>query len=202
MEIRDQILQAALRVYGDLGYRGATTRRIAQEAGVNEVTLFRHFGSKSQLIHEALSRGLPELEVEALPEEPLDPAMELRAWARAHLRHLHALRSVIRTGMSECEEHADLSESAGERPRRVAQELKRYLGRVKRRGLSAVDFDPQSAALMLMGVVFADAMSRDIMPDMFRKSLERAADEYVELFLRAIAVEPAGGRGGDDQEGQ
>ncbi len=184
----------------EMGYRGATTRRIAQQAGVNEVTLFRHFGSKSQLIHEALNRGLPELEWAGLPEEPVDPPAELRAWARAHLRHLYTLRSVIRTGMSECEEHADLSESAGERPRRVTRELKRYLERVKRRGLASVDFDPQSAALMLMGVVFADAMSRDIMPDMFRKSLERAADEYVELFLRAIAVDPAATVGGEAEE--
>ena len=40
MEARDQLLQAALKVYAESGTRGATTRRIAQEAGVNEVTLF------------------------------------------------------------------------------------------------------------------------------------------------------------------
>ncbi|MEO7475110.1 MAG: TetR family transcriptional regulator, partial [Gemmatimonadales bacterium] len=39
MNVRDQLLTAAARVYAEVGYRGATTRRIAQEAGVNEITL-------------------------------------------------------------------------------------------------------------------------------------------------------------------
>ena len=40
---KDHILEAAARLYGEHGFRGTTTRRIAQEAGVNEVTLFRQF---------------------------------------------------------------------------------------------------------------------------------------------------------------
>ena len=45
MEIRDRILEAAKRVYAKHGFRGATTRLIAIEADVNEVTIFRTFGS-------------------------------------------------------------------------------------------------------------------------------------------------------------
>jgi AcrR family transcriptional regulator len=58
-EVREQLLQAALRVYAVAGVRGATTRRIAHEAGVNEVTLLRHFGSKDTLLQEALASGCP-----------------------------------------------------------------------------------------------------------------------------------------------
>src|ERR1051326_2984409 len=53
MERREELLRAAARVYARHGYRGSTTRRIADEAGVNEVTIFRQFGSKDALIHEA-----------------------------------------------------------------------------------------------------------------------------------------------------
>ena len=42
MDVRDKILLAAVTVFAEVGFRGATTRRIAQEAGVNEITLFRH----------------------------------------------------------------------------------------------------------------------------------------------------------------
>ncbi len=56
----DSILDAALKVFAEKGYRGATTRLIAQEADVNEVTLFRHFGSK-----EGLLRALARREVAA-----------------------------------------------------------------------------------------------------------------------------------------
>jgi len=54
-EIRSRILAAASRVYSQYGFRGATTRLIAAEAGVNEVTLFRTFGSKAQLLQAMLS---------------------------------------------------------------------------------------------------------------------------------------------------
>ncbi len=42
---------------------------------------------------------------------------------------------------------------------------------------------------MLMGVLFADAMGRDVMPDMFDNDPEDALQEYVRLFLRGIGVD-------------
>ena len=57
MSVREQLLDAAVRLYAEAGYHGATTRRIASAAGVNEITLFRHFGSKDALIREAITRA-------------------------------------------------------------------------------------------------------------------------------------------------
>ncbi len=54
METEQKILNAALRVFASEGYAGATTRRIAQEANVTEVTLFRKFQSKENLLREVL----------------------------------------------------------------------------------------------------------------------------------------------------
>jgi AcrR family transcriptional regulator len=48
------MFDAALKVLAERGYSGATTRRIADAAGVNEVTLFRRFGDKRQLILAAI----------------------------------------------------------------------------------------------------------------------------------------------------
>ena len=49
---RARIIDAAARVYAAHGYRGATTRRIAEEAGVNEVTIFRQFDLLRQIRRE------------------------------------------------------------------------------------------------------------------------------------------------------
>ena len=73
MDIRDKILAAAVQVYAETGFRGATTRRIAAEAGVNEITLFRHFGSKLALLSEAIGAAGRELAAAALPESPANP---------------------------------------------------------------------------------------------------------------------------------
>lgn len=48
-ETRTRILEAAALVFAEKGYARATTRAIASAAGVNEVTLFRHFGNKRNL---------------------------------------------------------------------------------------------------------------------------------------------------------
>ncbi|MGH7689527.1 MAG: helix-turn-helix domain-containing protein, partial [Gemmatimonadaceae bacterium] len=85
MEIRDRILEAATRVYALHGYRGATTRLIANEAGVNEVTLFRTFGSKDSLFKE-LARGQADAAVvPELSAAPVNPDRELTRWCRSVL---------------------------------------------------------------------------------------------------------------------
>lgn len=58
MENTEQrILDAALRVFASEGYTGATTRKIAEEADVAEVTLFRKFKSKENLLKEVLTNN-------------------------------------------------------------------------------------------------------------------------------------------------
>lgn len=51
---RERLLGAAVEVLLDRGYRGATSREIARVAQVNEVTLFRLFSTKDDLLAEAI----------------------------------------------------------------------------------------------------------------------------------------------------
>ncbi len=46
----ERIIEAALQLISEKGYTAATTKTIAELAGVNEVTLFRHFGNKRGLL--------------------------------------------------------------------------------------------------------------------------------------------------------
>ena len=188
MNVRDQLLDAAVRVYSEVGYRGATTRRIAQEAGVNEITLFRQFGSKEALLHEAIERACAELAGHTLPAAPGDPAADILGWARAHLTHMRARRSLIRTCMGEVEEHPDIISSIDKSPVQAAADLARYLRLLRDRGLTTARFDERVAAAMLMGALFGDAMGRDVMPEMFGRDLEDSLREYVRLFLGAVGV--------------
>lgn len=55
-----RILEAALGILTRSGIRGATTRAIAKAADVNEVTLFRRFGTKAELLRTAISHRLEE----------------------------------------------------------------------------------------------------------------------------------------------
>ncbi|MDU5107526.1 MULTISPECIES: TetR/AcrR family transcriptional regulator [unclassified Clostridium] len=44
-----KIMKVALKLFSEQGYYPTTTKQIAEEADVNELTIFRHFGSKSNL---------------------------------------------------------------------------------------------------------------------------------------------------------
>jgi TetR/AcrR family transcriptional regulator len=55
-ERREQILEAATRVFGELGYAGATTDRVAKAAGISQPYVVRLFGTKEQLFIEVLER--------------------------------------------------------------------------------------------------------------------------------------------------
>jgi AcrR family transcriptional regulator len=188
MSVRDQLLDAAARLYAETGYRGATTRRIATAAGVNEITLFRHFGSKEALIHEAITRAGSSSAPPKLPEFPREPFREVREWAKAHITELRQRRSLIRTCMGEIEEHPGIFSQENSTPVIAAKTLSRYLRRLKESGMAKAPFDEAVASTMLMGVLFADAMGRDVMPDLYRNEPDQALDEYVQLFLRSIGV--------------
>jgi AcrR family transcriptional regulator len=49
LDRRRQIMRSASGLFARRGYRGTTTREIAERAGINEALLFRHFPSKAKL---------------------------------------------------------------------------------------------------------------------------------------------------------
>lgn len=60
-ERREQILEAASRVFGERGYFGATTDQIAKAAGISQPYVVRMFGGKENLFVGVLSRSLERL---------------------------------------------------------------------------------------------------------------------------------------------
>jgi AcrR family transcriptional regulator len=61
---RDDILEAARRLFAERGYQGATMRAIAAEAGVDAALVVHFFGNKPALMAEAI-------------EWPFDPEVEM-----------------------------------------------------------------------------------------------------------------------------
>jgi AcrR family transcriptional regulator len=189
-DARHRIVEAAARVFAEAGYRGATTRRIAQAAGVNEVTLFRHFGSKDELIREALSHLGRGDDSPCLPRQPADPEAELTDFTRQQLQRLYAMRQLIRTCMGEGGERPEMLPCAVDRPRWAHTELRVYFRKLQQLGWADADADVDAAAAMLLGTLFSDAMGRDDMPDVFPHSIEEAPVHYVRLILGAVGVRP------------
>jgi AcrR family transcriptional regulator len=193
---RNRILSAAARVYAMHGRRGATTRRIAEEAGVNEVTIFRQFGSKDALLEIAMRESSQLQSRVSLPQHPVDPENELSTWAHTHYQGICGMRAMVRQLMSDACERPDAKACAKHGPSSAMAQLREYVVRLRRDGwISETDSvrpaDVGAAVSMLMGALFNDAMNRDMMPELFPRQPADTLRAYVRIFLRGIGTRPA-----------
>jgi len=75
-EIRERLLQAAAQVFAEYGYDGTRVAEIAKVAGVSNAALYAHFGSKAELLVEALRARGPHLLADVLRADPDRPVGE------------------------------------------------------------------------------------------------------------------------------
>ena len=202
-DVREKIITAAMTAYAETGFQGATTRRVAEIAGVNEVTIFRNFGSKAALMDEALFRRVAALKIvdPPLPLAPVDPLDELTNWCAQFLRQMRGSRALLRKAMGAAEERFHEMMNGFEPARCADREVHEYVQALVRNGWvgSALLEDPDAAELltaaqtMLIGALWGDAMARELKDDPNLWVPEtRAARRYVQVFLRALGVsEPA-----------
>lgn len=62
MSKKENILTAALDLFAKQGVSASSTRAIAQQAGVSEGLIFRHFANKDALLSEVLKKGIAQIE--------------------------------------------------------------------------------------------------------------------------------------------
>ena len=184
---RERILEAAARVYSKHGFRGATTRLIAAEAGVNEVTLFRTFGSKGALLEAVLEENDRGDEVNPLPDPPVDPQRELTEWVETHLERIRTLRPMLIHAISEYEERPEVADFACRGRIDVHHHITEYVTRLHELGLADRDADVSAAVTMLISAMMSDAMGRPMAPHTFPPP-DEAPQRYVRCFLRAIGA--------------
>ena len=103
-----RILAAAARIFARNGLSGATTRAIAHEAGVNEVTIFRHFKSKDRLLSAVVGQNFGTAALPVAIEPPTataDLRADLVALAQAYETLLTDNLPLVRTMLGEIQHH-------------------------------------------------------------------------------------------------
>lgn len=179
-----KILDVALGVYAERGYRGATTRRIAEAAGVNEVTLYRHFGTKDALIRAAIEAAEARARTRLDYETP-DPDAELRRWVRLAFARFYGARNLICQVMADMVQYPDMAPRICATTDEEFIQLDGFIARLVERGiLPAFEAQPRrSMSWLLLGGIFTHAMWRDVLPDV--PPVEDVLEGYVDAFWRA-----------------
>src|SRR3954454_24955882 len=88
---RDRILAAAGDLFYRQGIRAVGVEAIAEAAGTNKMTLYRHFASKDELVAEYLrqsAKGADACWSKLEEAYPGDPLAQLRAWLKEMAAHV------------------------------------------------------------------------------------------------------------------
>ncbi len=187
---RDRLLEVAARVYAEAGYHGATTRRIAEAAGLNEVTLFRLFGNKDSLLREAIEQA-DRLSRGVLSADAVDPVAELHRWALACIHRFYHNQKLIRQVLGDSVQRPEIAPRICEDASDEMNQLLGFLGALEARGVLPA-CDPmirEGAVAMLVHSLLSNALWRDLVPDI--PSLDQCASLFVEVFLRALRAPAA-----------
>ncbi len=185
-ETKRKLLDATMTLISEKGYLGATTREIARLAGVTELTLFRHFGTKERLFEEVLNSYtfLPRLR-ELLPElDGLSYEDALELIATRFLLTLKERKAMVKIMYSEVTVY----------PEKIRKVYNKFIDDM--RSTLAVYFEtmqktgivrkirPQMAARVFLGILFSYFRSEEILrPEGMQKSkMKRNIREIIDMF--------------------
>ncbi len=183
-ETRQRILTATREILGKKGRRGATTREIAELAGVNEATLFRHFGSKDALIEACAEHFCPTVELqEQLASLSGDLVADLKRMAIMLSSRMEEIRDLIIMSLADEESDTPIGGLPWRGPVALKAIITDYMA--QRVASGELAGDPMLLARFFMGMIFAQVIGRKKMP-LLQYSTDEILDFQINTFLNGV----------------
>lgn len=213
-ERRLQIAAVAMRLFSERGFRGTTTKEIAQAAGVSEAIIFRHFATKEELYTAIIdykgcggagaspAAGRPAQpavidELQGVVAEAMEAGDDLAVFRHAALHmleHHEGDPDFLRLLMYIALENHSLGSVFWDKNVRVLYEfLGGYVRRRQREGAFR-DVDPYAAVRVFLGSVIHHSLvnllwDKEPARRIFRVTNEDAARQFAEILLRGVAAD-------------
>ncbi|MBN2045610.1 MAG: TetR/AcrR family transcriptional regulator [Anaerolineales bacterium] len=187
---RSRIMQAASQLFSEKGYAGTTTRAIADLACVNEVTLFRHFGTKEKLA-KAVMDQFGGMAVAGDLETRLsgDLFQDLTLIGQMMMRVMTARNDAIRMAICEAKNFPEFLDVVAENPRQLRRMLARYFeGQMAAQ--KVIPSHPEVLAQAFLGMFFSYTVLQGFLLDSLQPkiSTEEVVEQFVTLFVRGIVI--------------
>ena len=196
-ERRLQILSVAVSLFSERGFRGTTTKEIAQAAGVSEAMVFRHFATKEELYaaildHKACASGKfepAEMAADAIKRK--DDRAVFESLALGALNHHEQDPEFQRLLLHSALEKHQLAEMFfNEFVRRVYDFLGAYIRERQREG-AFVEVDPAIVVRGFIGMVMHQSLNNNLWDPgrrLLNISNESAAKHFTDILLNGITV--------------
>jgi AcrR family transcriptional regulator len=188
-DTEDKILDATIKLLDKDGWKGATTKRIASEAGVNEITLFRKFHNKEQLLKAAKKRSankfLEELELLFKIDDCGDIKTYLMTIWKNASKMIDKRINLIRISMEEVRGIPFEDKVLPKISKMIIEHLGSYFQKKIGEGLIR-DIDPEVAALNIFSIVFQMDIVWKIYDQKTPVKDEFIMEKFLEIFLNGI----------------
>lgn len=185
---REKIIEATLNLIQEKGYKAATTKLIAEKAGVREITIFRHFGSKMGIMDEAFTHLLVSPISEHFFEiEPTwDLEKDLTQYVNKYNQILNKNRDFILISFKEMGTFPKLDQLITSIPREVKERLIDYFTEMHRQG-KVIEANFEAVVLNLLWLLFGSFLSRTRFEDQITSiSEDELYKNTILLFTRGL----------------
>jgi AcrR family transcriptional regulator len=151
---REQILQAAQKLFADKGFRETNLNDVAVQLGFRRQAVYHYFQSKEDILYELIDRAGQAIATSAQPtlDADMPPAEKLAEVVRNHVRQLLTNIDVFRIQFSE------LFKLSGERADGLRRDMAAYvhsIAKVIKAGQkdgSFIDIPASTQALLILGM--------------------------------------------------
>jgi TetR/AcrR family fatty acid metabolism transcriptional regulator len=190
---RSLITEAAVEVFAEKGFHQARVSDIAKRAGVADGTIYLYFKNKEDLLLSIFEEKM-DLLLEGLGEALAhhdDPMERIRAYARFHFEQVRDNRAAAEVLQVELRlSNKFLKEYRPEKLWAYLGVFGQIVREGQARGIFRPDIDPFIGMWSFFGALDELAMQWVLSRKQDRFSLERAADQVADVFIRGMLVAP------------
>ena len=189
---RQEILDAAEKLFSQKGFKGTTTKDLAAKAGVHEAVLFRHFSSKHDLYDATLELKISRNRNSALEQmersaKSRDDRAFFEALATGLLTRFEEDPSIPRLILYSALDRHEPPKVTTERQLRVEQPTLDYISKRMRDGAFR-RMDPNHAVYAFGAMLFGYIVRQQILGMSRHKTHDRIkiAKDFVTIFLEGM----------------
>lgn len=187
MSTRDKVIEAAVELVNEKGYKGATTKEIANQAGVNEVTVFRHFGNKKGIVEAAVKKyAFAEPLFEYFSEHLVwDIEQDLKMLTKQYQSLLHEKQFLILLSLKEASQFPELNEMLSRIPQKYKYILEDYFNQmIQKKKIKKVDVATTVDNFIFLNFGFF-MMRKRMFPDA-EMTIPMFVENHIDLFIQSI----------------
>ena len=181
------IFEAAINVFSNCGYNGATMDDIALRAGVAKGTLYYHFKSKEDIFNFTISEGMNVIkeEIDAVIFVEQNPIEKLKALCKVELNLVYTNRDFFKVVMSQLWGQESRQQELREALHSYIRYFEKFIEPVMAGGFIK-RADPSFIAYNIFGTLCSSAVYELINKN--KTSIDTTTDELMDYILKGIGT--------------